>query len=165
MELIPMTGPQSRGCHASAARHQQLECGDHGVVASEARQHQVLVEGTLHGAGIGYPQNRVAGLYVVRDTQARLPLRGARNAIVLVEAHAQVKGPVVSNDCILRVESELLDVGMAKISILGAGVIGATVGSGQRPRSGEVVTAKNRIKRRDWVAASKEPLTDVRLQP
>ena len=74
MELIAVAGAQRRCRHAGAARDQRLERGDHRVVASEARQHQVLVERSLHGAGIGYPQHGVGWLEVVSDTEARFRL-------------------------------------------------------------------------------------------
>jgi len=45
-----MAGAQGLSHHASAAG-KRLEGGDHRVVAFEARQHQILVESILHGAG------------------------------------------------------------------------------------------------------------------
>ena len=40
-------------------------------------------------------------------------MRGAGKAVVFVEAHAEIEGPVVDSDRVLEVKSEFLDVGMA----------------------------------------------------
>ena len=119
VEFIAVAGAQRRGGHAGAARYERLERVDHRVVASLARQHQVLVERSLHGAGIGNAQDRVGRLDIVGDAQARLGLRGAGDAVVFVEAQPEIEGPVVDGDGVLDVESEFLDVGMAVDSCTG----------------------------------------------
>ena len=83
-------------------------------MASQAREHQVLVERSFHGAGVGDAQNRVGWLDVISDTEARFPLRGLGDAIVLVDAQTEIEGPVVDIDCVLNVECEFPDVGMAE---------------------------------------------------
>ena len=37
----------------------------------------------------------LVGLMIVSDTETRFALRGAGKAIVFVEAHAEIEGPVV----------------------------------------------------------------------
>ena len=96
MKFIAVAGTQRRGRHAGAARDQRLERGDHRVVASQARQHQVLVERSFHRAGIGNPQHGVGRLEIVGDAEARLSLRGAGQAVVFVEAQAEIEGPVAA---------------------------------------------------------------------
>jgi len=84
--------------HDASAGNQRLEGGDHRVVAFEARQHQILVESILHGAAVGYSQNRVGRLDIVSDAKAGFPLRGTGDAIALVEAHAEIEGPMAERD-------------------------------------------------------------------
>ena len=100
MELIAPARAQRYVAHAGRdrRRHQRV---DHRVVASLAREHQVLVERSFHRAGVGNPQHGVGRLDVICDAQARLGLRGRDNAIVVVEAQAQIEGPVVLGDGVL----------------------------------------------------------------
>ena len=148
MEFIAVTRAQGRCRYAGAARDGRLERDDHRVEASLARDHEVFVERALHSAGIGNTQNGAGRLDVVSDTEARFRLRGAGKAIVCVDACAQIERPVVDVDCVHYVERKFLDIGMAVVVVIPAGIEGTAIGSGQRRRPGQVVTGKNRDKAR-----------------
>ncbi len=62
VKLIAVAGAQRRRRHASAARNQRLERRDHRIVASQARQHQVLVERSLHRPRIRRRSTVLVGL-------------------------------------------------------------------------------------------------------
>src|SRR6202041_1294138 len=63
----------------------------HFVGATLAREHEIFVERRLQGPGIRDAQHSVGGLHAVGNTQARLRLSGAGQAVVQVAAYSQIK--------------------------------------------------------------------------
>src|SRR6267142_2828378 len=64
----------------------------------------------VSSARVGDAKNRVAGLDVVSDTEARLRLLVSGQAVVEITAQAKVERPASLGDRILEVEGELLHV-------------------------------------------------------
>ena len=93
VKLIAPTRTQRGSGHAGTDRRRHDRV-DHRIVASHARQDQVLVERRFERAGVGNAQHGIGGLDIVGDAQARLRLCGAGNAIVVIESESQVEGPV-----------------------------------------------------------------------
>src|ERR1035437_10175427 len=88
MELIAMAGAQRHVGHTWPGGG-RLKRVDHRIVTSDAGQYQVLVEGTLHGAGVGNSQQGAGRLEVVCNANARLGLPGDGEAVVQIASNPE----------------------------------------------------------------------------
>jgi hypothetical protein len=87
--------------------------GDDGGVAAFGGEDEVLVEGRLKRAGVGEAQDGAGALDVIAEGETWFYLVGYGEAVVLVEAEAEVAGPGAGGDGVLGVGGELFDIGMA----------------------------------------------------
>src|SRR5205814_3563332 len=107
VELVAIAGLLCIG-DAGRATQQRRQ---YRVLATAARQHQVLVEWCLQGARVGHAEHSSGRLDVIGSAKARLGLARAGESVVQVAANAQVEGPVARLDLVLQVEAEFPDVG------------------------------------------------------
>src|SRR5271156_3918709 len=161
VKLIAIAWSKRSGCAGGATLALGCEqSADDWVQAPDAGKHQVLVERRFQGSRIGSAQNRVGLLDVVGNTEARLGLRGMRDAFVDIPADTKVKRPILHSDGILDVQRELFHIRMTRKKKLSAicPPRGATVADRQGCGSGQVNTSEDGNKCTDG------PLAKVRRQ-
>ena len=87
-------------------RRRSVEAAD----AGGAGEQQVLVEGRLHGAGVGGAENGSGLLDVVGDSGAGLEAVIGADAVIVLAAEAEFEQEVARLDGILDIERVLIDV-------------------------------------------------------
>src|SRR5271169_3030133 len=152
VKLIAKARSKRSGCAGGATLALGCEqSADDWVQAPDAGKHQVLVERRFQGSRIGSAQNRVGLLDVVGNTEARLGLRGMREAFIDIPADTKVERPILPGDGILNVHRELFHIGMTRKKKLSAICLPnvAAVAGRQRSGSGQVNTTEEGNKRTD----------------
>src|ERR1700682_1477301 len=78
--------------------------------ASSARKQEVFIEGRFESPRIGNAQNRSGFLDVVSDAEAWLRARLRNQAIIAVQAEADVEHKVAQGNGVLRIECVVIDI-------------------------------------------------------
>lgn len=86
MKFIAPARTQRRAQRVGAAE-QRVE---NWVAASDAREHQVLVEGSFQDTRVGDAKNGVGFLYVICDTEARLGFAMGSQTVIEVASQSKV---------------------------------------------------------------------------
>src|SRR6185437_16871966 len=82
------------------------------IRASDAGDDQVLVERSFQFARVGSPQDSVGAFYIVRKPDSRLGFIMSGKPVVEVAAQSEVDRPISFAYGVLRVQRELLYIGM-----------------------------------------------------
>ena len=122
-----------------------LEDGlDDTVGAACAGEDEIFVEGGLLGSGVGGADDGIGLFEVVGGSEAGFGLTLDGEAVVEVSSHADVQEEVAEGELVLRVEGELLDVGLAVIAVEAAAA-GEVVGGEDGVEGGVGVGAERGV--------------------
>ena len=91
------------------ARLEDLALAEHAVQSDAARQQQVLVVRRLQRPAVRRAQHRTAAGNRVRHAETRLHQRLGRQAVVVIEPHAELEAGIAGLDVVLDVGRLLLD--------------------------------------------------------
>ena len=127
MELVAVAGLQRPGYSWGAGQQRRHHC----IRATFTGEYEVLVEGSFKGARVRDAQHGRGRFYVIGNADPRLGLVGVRESVVHVLAQAKIEKPIARFDLVLGVESQFLDVGVARKFV-------------ETPATGQVVRREHR---------------------